>query len=174
MNIVDEGFWYIGSQSQQTSKPCDPSRHLQESPALRARNRKKISQKGSLGVREKSQKNTRKYQKKVWKSVFLDFSGIFCGLCCRNPQRKTLVEIFFAISGPEGPETPVNGGSGRNQKLHVLSATLILSKNFLDTKSTLKSANLVWNPLKNRPTFDSKSTTVHGKMMSSQQNLFRN
>ena len=54
--------------------------------ALRARNRKKVSKRVFFwGSGEKSQK--------IPEKVFLD---------------------FFAISGREGPETPVNGGSGRN------------------------------------------------------------
>ena len=35
----------------------------------------------------------------------------FWGLFCRPPKRPFW--DFFAISGPEGPETPVNGGSDR-------------------------------------------------------------
>ena len=40
------------------------------------------------------------------------FSGIFWDFCA-DPQKDPFWD-FFAISGREGPETPVNGGSGRN------------------------------------------------------------
>ena len=41
------------------------------------------------------------------------FFRVFLGTFLQTPV-KTFFEIFFAILGPEGPETPVNGGSGRN------------------------------------------------------------
>ena len=47
----------------------------------------------------------------VFCSVFLDLFGYFLRLFSRPPERSFL-RLFLAISGPEGPETPVNGGSG--------------------------------------------------------------
>ena len=44
--------------------------------------------------------------------VFFTFSGIFRDFLA-DPQ-KTPFETSFAISGPESPETSVNGRSGRN------------------------------------------------------------
>ena len=58
---------------------CDPSRHLQESPA---RNRKK-SKKGSFGG---SGQKSQKIPKKVRKSVFLDFFRVFFETCSRPPK----------------------------------------------------------------------------------------
>ena len=85
--------------------------------ALRARNRKKVSKQVFWGVCRKVPKNTRKspkIPKKVRKSVFWDFFGYFRDFSADPP--KDLFWDFFAISGPEGPETPVNGGSGRNSR----------------------------------------------------------
>ena len=71
-----------------------------------------------MGVRREVSKNTRTKSLKTpllgpfW--VFLDFWGIFLRLFCGPPKRPFWRLFFFAISGPEGPETPVNGGSGRN------------------------------------------------------------
>ena len=42
----------------------------------------------------------------------LTFSGIF-GAVFAEPPKDSFWD-FFAILGPEGPETPVNGRSGRN------------------------------------------------------------
>ena len=58
----------------QTPKLCDPSRHLQESPDPRARNRKKVSKKVFLGGPQKSLK---KYPKKSKNTHFRIFLGIF-------------------------------------------------------------------------------------------------
>ena len=86
--------------------------------ALRARNRKKVSKRVFSGVCRKVSKNTqrslkipKKYPKRSDFSVFLDFFGYFWGLFCRPPKRPFL--RLFAIPGPDGPETPVNGGSRR-------------------------------------------------------------
>ena len=79
------------------------------------KSQKKSQKRSFLGVRRKVPKNTRKslkIPKKLRKSVFLDFSGYFLRLFCGPPKRPFL--RLFAISGPEGPETPVNGGSGRD------------------------------------------------------------
>ena len=82
---------------------------------FRARNRKKVSKKVFLGVRRKVSK---KYLEKSKNTYFRTFLGIlrlfrvFFETFLRTPQ-KDLFGDLFAISGPEGPETPVNGGSGR-------------------------------------------------------------
>ena len=100
-------------------KKLSPSRHLQKSPGPPGPNSQKSLKKGLFGGLEKSLK---KYPKKskntdfrtflVFFSVFLETFGYFWDFL-QTPQ-KTLFETFFAISGPEGLETPVNGGSGRN------------------------------------------------------------
>ena len=60
------------------------------------------------------QKSPRKYLKsqKIPQigllGVFSDLFGCFLGLFCRPPPKRLLFRLF-AISGPEGPETPVNG-----------------------------------------------------------------
>ena len=80
--------------------------------ALHARNHKKSLRKSRFGnlqksAQKKSRKSLKKYPPpKIRKSVFL-------GTFLQTPI-KTLFETFFAISGPEGQETPVNVGSGRN------------------------------------------------------------
>ena len=86
--------------------------------ALRARKRKKVSKKVFWGGRQKSPKKNRKKSKNTQKDpkigIFRLFR-VFFGTFLLTP-RKTFFETFFAISGPEGPETPVNGGSGRKEK----------------------------------------------------------
>ena len=89
---------------------------------LRARNRKKKKslKKGLFGCLQKSLK---KDPKKSKNTDFRTFLGIFFDIFrlfrlffetfLRTPK-ETLFETFLVISGPEGPETPVNGGSGRN------------------------------------------------------------
>ena len=71
--------------------------------ALRARNRKKVSERVFWGVCRKKRKvpeKTRKIlkvPKKFQKQVILDFFGYFPGLSAEDPFWD-----FFAISGPEG------------------------------------------------------------------------
>ena len=82
--------------------------------ALRAQNRKKVSKRVFWGVCKKVPENTRKSQKiqqKVQFWVFFDFFGYF-GDFFADPQKDSFWD-FFAILGPEGPETPVNGRSDR-------------------------------------------------------------
>ena len=43
---------------------------------------------------------------------FLTFSGIF------GDSFALFLRLFCAILGPEGPEAPVNGRSGRNLNVH--------------------------------------------------------
>ena len=74
----------------------------------------KISRKESLrGSAAKSPKLPEKVEKcQNWTSgAFFDFIRYFRGLYCRPPKGFFL--SFFLISGPEGPETPVNGRSTR-------------------------------------------------------------
>ena len=60
----------------------------------------------------KSQKNTPKNtQIRVFFGYFSTFSGIF-GDFFADPQKDSFRD-FFGVSGPEGPETPVNGRLGR-------------------------------------------------------------
>ena len=87
--------------------------------ALRARNPKKVSKRVFLGVCKKVPENTRKIRKipqKIPKfgffGYFSTFSGIFGDFFADPP--KDSFRDFFGISGPEGPETPVNGRLGRN------------------------------------------------------------
>ena len=86
--------------------------------ALRAQNRKKVSKRVFLGVWRKVSKNTRKSLKipkntqKGPKIGIFRLFRVFFETFLQTPK-KTLLETFFAISGPEGPETPVNGGSDR-------------------------------------------------------------
>ena len=120
---LGEGFgvgfrWAVGGgfPLENKGKSCDSSRHLQESldpPGPKSQSLKKSLFGGP-------QKSLKKYPKKSTntdfrrKSVFVDFFGYFLRLFCGPPKRLFL--DFFAISGPEGPETPVNGGSGRKEK----------------------------------------------------------
>ena len=75
---------------------------------------KKISNWVFWGVRKKVPENTRKSPKipkmRLW-GVFFDSFGYFRGLLL-NPQSHSFWD-FLGISGPKGPETPVNGRSGR-------------------------------------------------------------
>ena len=107
----------VGSLGKRRCKVATRAAIYRSLSALRARNRKKVSKQVFWGVCREVPKNTRKslkIPKKVRKLVFLDFFGCFLGLLCRPP--KDLFWDFFAILGPEGPETPVNGGSGRKCK----------------------------------------------------------
>ena len=66
------------------------------------------------GGLQESPKNTRKNLKMPKKGPKIGrLFGYFLGLVCR-PQKRPFLRLFFAISGPGGPETPVNAGSGRN------------------------------------------------------------
>ena len=83
--------------------------------ALRAQHRKK-SQKEAWGSAKKSPKipeNVEIYTKKSNFGFFLTFQ-VFSGTLFADPQKDSFRDFFFAILGPEGPETPVNGRSGRN------------------------------------------------------------
>ena len=104
--------WKLTTPHEIVSKPrmgFKASDHLQESLwALRAQNRKNVSKRVFLGVCKKVTKKTRKSQKIHIIGVFFDFSGIFGDF---------FADTFFAILGPEGPETPVNGRSGRDFKI---------------------------------------------------------
>ena len=74
---------------------------------------KEVSKRRVLGA-EKSPKMAEKSKipKKVGKSVCFDFLGHSLALFSRRP--KTLfLRLFFSMLGQEGPETPVDGGSGR-------------------------------------------------------------
>ena len=82
----------------------------------------KTSQRGSLGCPQESprkfpkkSKNTRRSPTMCIFRLFRVFSGTFP----RTPK-KTLFETSVAISGPERPETLVNGGSGRKESLQTL------------------------------------------------------
>ena len=82
---------------------------------------KKVSKGSFWGSGEKSQnipEKVSKYRKNTQKGpkigIFRLFR-VFFETFLQTPQ-KTLFETFFAISGLEGPETPVNGGSGRNRR----------------------------------------------------------
>ena len=81
---------------------CVPNRHLQESPDPSG----KKSQK-SQKIHEKISKYPKKSESGIF---FLKISGIF-ETFLQTPKRPFLI-FFFTISGPEGPETPVNGSSG--------------------------------------------------------------
>ena len=89
--------------------------------ALRARNPKKVSKRVFLGVCKKVPENTRKVEKYPKKYPNLDFSGtfqLFAGIFgdfFADPQKDSFRD-FFGISGPEGPETPVNGRLGFEKK----------------------------------------------------------
>ena len=105
---------------------CDPSRHLQESLGPPGPKSQKSLKKGLLGGLEKSlekyPKKARKIPKKnTQKGPKIDIFRLFRVFfeTFRQTPQKTLFETFFAISGPERPETPVNGGSGRKTHLPV-------------------------------------------------------
>ena len=90
-------------------KPCDPSRHLQESPDPPGPKSQK-SQKGLFGCPQKSLKKIPGKSLKTpifrpfW--VFLDFFGYFLGLFCRPAERP-----FWRLFCDFGP-----GGSGDSCK----------------------------------------------------------
>ena len=93
---------------------CDPSDHLQESLGPRGPKSQKKSLRKSLfwGVCKKVPENTRKSQKipqiRPFWVFFLLFRGIFYFFGFFRGLSRGL-----AILGSEGPETPVNGRSGR-------------------------------------------------------------
>ena len=91
--------------------------------SLRAQNRKKNLQKSFWESAKKVPENTRKSQKLPPKKMF-DFFGYFRGLFCR-PQKDSFGD-FFAILGPEGPETLVNGRSGCKAGLSFTSSEYAL------------------------------------------------
>ena len=70
----------------------------------------KESFRGSAKKSPKAPEKVKKCPKLDFSGHFLPFLGIF-GDFLQTPE-KTLFDTFFAISGPEGPETPVNGRSG--------------------------------------------------------------
>ena len=72
----------------------------------------------------------------IW-GIFLIVSGIFVDFFCRPPKR--LVLRLFAISGPEGPETPVNARSGRNPNPETRKKTKKLSSPGPDPNSQNKT-----------------------------------
>ena len=59
-------------------------------------------------------KKSKNHQEVQFWAFFLTFSGIL-GDFLADPPKQTLFEFFFAILCPEGPETPVNGRSGREK-----------------------------------------------------------
>ena len=98
---------------------CDPSDHLQESPGPPGPKSQTSLEKSLFGGLQKSppkypkkSKNTQKIPKFGFFGYFSIFSGIF-GYFFADPQKDSFRD-FFGISGPEGPETPVNGRLGRN------------------------------------------------------------
>ena len=116
-----EGLW--------TTSKCWGRFHLRPEPPFTGVSRpsgpkitKKSQKRSFRGSGEKSQKiseNVTKKTKKVRKYAVLDFFGYFGGLFCRPPKRPLrLFWDFFALLGLEGPETPVNGGSGRKVSEH--------------------------------------------------------
>ena len=87
MILLGGGGTYEGS-----SKPCDPSDHLQESPGPPGPKSQKTSQKESFwGSAKKSPKIPEKVKNDLKKSnfgVFLTFSGIFGDLFA-DPQKDS-------------------------------------------------------------------------------------
>ena len=79
---------------------------------------KKSRKESFWGSAKKSSKIPEKVEKDPNNTQIWTFSGlfrlfqVFSGTFLQTPH-KTLFETFFGISGPEGPETPVNGRSGR-------------------------------------------------------------
>ena len=95
-------------------KRCDPSDHLQESPgAPGPKSQNNLKKRLFGGSAKKSPKIAEKIKKHPKCFFFNIFFGYFRGFFLQIPK-KTHFEIFFAILGPEGPETPANGCLGRN------------------------------------------------------------
>ena len=96
----------------------------------------------------KKSKNTRKSPNLVFFGYFLTFSGIF-GDFFADPQKDSFRD-FFGISGPEGPETPLNGRSGCNQsvlkKQRRRRAEKRSSKRFFGVPKTVLLANRAFCP----------------------------
>ena len=84
---------------------------------LRARNRKKVSKRSFWGSAKKSPKKylkkSKKYSKTSENRYFFLLFRVFFGTFLRTPKKTFFLRRFLVILGPEGPETPVNGGSGR-------------------------------------------------------------
>ena len=98
-------------------KLCDPSDHLQESPGpQRPKAQKSLKKSLFRGFTKKSPKipeKVKKHPETPKFGHFLTFSGIF-GDFFADPRKDSFWD-FFALSGPEGPETPVNGRLGRKE-----------------------------------------------------------
>ena len=77
---------------------------------------------GSAKKSPKIPEKVKKYPKLDFWGYFLTFSGIF-GDFFADPQKHSFWD-FFAILGPEGPETPVNGRSGRNSSVLLILLTV--------------------------------------------------
>ena len=113
-----------GQASTQTSKEASIETRMaihKSLWALRARNLQKISKQVSPGLRAWSVQNLSKRVKKSQESLgevsFGHFLKLFDSLRdfldTPGPEaRGDLFWYFLEISGPEGPETPVNGRSG--------------------------------------------------------------
>ena len=140
-----ESFWGSAKKSPKTPPGkvqnypkleflvCEPSDELQESlgpsrPEIPKKSEKSLPgppAPGSPKVWKKSRKSPEIHQKFQF-CVVLDFSGGYFQGLFADPPRKTLFETFFAILGPEGPETPVNGRSGRKNTLCAFEPQILL------------------------------------------------
>ena len=101
---------------------CVLAGHLQESRGPPGRKPRKSLKKVFLGVPAQSlkkvpkrSKSPRKVSKKCLFGDFSTFSGLFSDSGPEGPGR--LFWDFFAVFGPEGLETPVDGRQGRNRWL---------------------------------------------------------
>ena len=88
-------------------------RSAQGPPAPKSPKTKKASKRVFVGVCKKSPKipenvTNHKMLQEVQFRVLFDFFGYFRGLFCRHPKR-----LFLRLFGDWGPETTVNGRSGR-------------------------------------------------------------
>ena len=95
--------------------PCDPSDHLQESPGpLGPKSQKSLEESLLGGSAKKAPKIPEKFEKYPKNTQICTFPGIFrlfrvfSGTFWQTRQKDTF-RFFGGISGPEGPETPVNG-----------------------------------------------------------------
>ena len=96
---------------------ADPGQHLQESLGPSGPKSPKTSQKGSFRLSAKKSLGKSKHAPNSPISdfrPFLEFLVCFRGLRSDPPKRPFLRP--FCDLGPKGPETRVNGGSGRNRR----------------------------------------------------------
>ena len=101
----------------------------------------KQSQKGSLkGPQISPRKHPKKSKNTLFGSWGYFWTSIIFGDLSADPPKDPFETFFLAISGPEAPETPVNGGSGRNSCSLVEDREVVKCAVEQDWNALLKAA----------------------------------